>query len=86
MFINDIYIKEFIMFTIVEISLVEIILWVIRVSLPILTIYLVYLLLTKAFKYLGFSGIKSIIIVIISFIFTFPIIIFGYDKSNYCSF
>ena len=70
------------MFTFAEISLVEIILWVIRVSLPILTIYLVYLILTKAFKYLGFSGIESTIIVIISFIFTFPIIIFGYDISN----
>lgn len=70
------------MFTFAEISLVEIILWLIRVSLPILTILLIYLLLTKAFRYLGFSGIESTLIVIVSFIFTFPIIIFGYDISN----
>jgi len=70
------------MFVFAEISLVEIILWIIRVSLPILTIYLIYLLLTKAFKYLGFSDLESTIIVIISFIFTFPIILFGYDISN----
>jgi len=70
------------MFIFAEISLFEIILWIIRVSLPILTIYLIYLLLTRAFRYLGFSGLESTIIVIISFIFTFPIILFGYDISN----
>lgn len=70
------------MFIFAEISLVEIILWIIIVSLPILTIYLIYLLLTRAFRYLGFSGLESTIIIIVSFVFTFPIILFGYDISN----
>jgi uncharacterized membrane protein len=70
------------MFIFAGISIFEIILWIIRVSLPILTIYLIYLLLTKAFKYLGFSDLESTIIVIISFIFTFRIVFFGYDISN----
>lgn len=64
------------------ISIVEIILWILRISIPILAIYCIYLLLTKAFRYLGFSSLESTIIVIISFIFTFPIILFGYDVSN----
>jgi uncharacterized membrane protein len=71
------------MFIFAEITLIEILVWIIRVSLPILTIYLIYLLLTKAFKYLGFSGIESTIIVIVSFIFTFPIFISeDFDISN----
>lgn len=65
-----------------EITIFEIIIWVLLISIPILLIYLVYLLLTRAFKYLGFSGIESTLIVFISFIFTFPIIILGYDISN----
>lgn len=70
------------MFTFAEISIINIILWVIIIILPILIIYILYLLLTDAFKYLGFSSIESTIIVVISFIFTFPIIIFGYNISN----
>ncbi len=71
------------MFVFAEISIFEIILWIIRVSLPILTIYLIYLLLTRAFRYLGFSGLESTIIVIVSFIFTFPIFISeDFDISN----
>ena len=70
------------MFPYTVISLAETIFWIFRVLLPILIIYFVYVILTKAFKYLGFSNIESTIILIVSFIFTFPIIIFGYDISN----
>lgn len=70
------------MYTIAEITLFQIIEIILRISLPIIAIYLIYLILTKAFKYLGFSGLESTIIVIIAFIFTFPIIVLGYDISN----
>ncbi len=70
------------MYTYAEISLIEILIWVIRITLPIVAVFLIYSLFTKAFKYLGFSNIESTLIVIVSFIFTFPIIIFGYDISN----
>ena len=56
--------------------------WALYISITILAIYLVYLLLTRAFKYLGFSDFESTIIVIISFIFTFPIVIRDFDISN----
>jgi len=60
----------------------KLILWVIRIILPLLIFYLAYLLFTRAFSYLGFSKIESVIIVVISFLFMFPIVLFGYDISN----
>ena len=70
------------MFLSTVISLTETIFWIFRILIPILIIYFVYVILTKALKFLGFSNIESTIILIVSFIFTFPIIIFGYDISN----
>jgi uncharacterized membrane protein len=70
------------MFTLAEITLFQIIEIILRISLPIISIYLIYLILTKAFKYLAFSGLESTIIIIIAFIFTFPIVVLGYDISN----
>ena len=67
---------------IVSISLSDISLWILSVAIPIILFYITYLVLTKAFRYLGFSSIESILIVVVSFLFTFPIIVFGYDISN----
>ena len=65
-----------------SISLSDISLWIVSVAIPIILFYITYLVLTKAFRFLGFSSIESIFIVIVSFLFTFPIIVFGYDISN----
>lgn len=67
---------------IASINLYQIILWIIRIILPILVFYLAYLLFTKAFSYLGFSKFESIIIIFVSFLFMFPIVLFGFDISN----
>jgi len=63
-------------------NLSQMILWIIRIILPILVFYLAYLLFTRAFNYLGFSKLESVIIVFISFLFMFPIALFGFDISN----
>lgn len=65
-----------------SVSLSEIALWILSVAIPIILFYIIYLVLTKAFRHLGFSSLESILIVIVSFLFTFPIIVFGYDISN----
>jgi uncharacterized membrane protein len=65
-----------------SIGLSEIALWILYVAIPIIFFYILYLILTKAFRYLGFSPLESILIVVVSFLFTFPIIVFGYDISN----
>ena len=70
------------MFIFADMSLIQLIQWIIYIIVPILALYLVYLVLTRAFTYLGFSNLESTIIVIVSFIFTFPIIIKGFDISN----
>jgi uncharacterized membrane protein len=67
---------------IAAIGLSQIILWIIRIILPILVFYLAYLLFTRAFTYLGFSKLEAVIIVFVSFLFMFPIILFGFDISN----
>jgi len=64
------------------VTLADIGLWIFSILLPVLIIYLVYLFLTKPFKYMGFSTFEAIIIVLISLIFRFEIIISGYDISN----
>ena len=64
-----------------SVSLSEIALWILSVAIPIILFYITYLVLTKAFRYLGFSSLESILIVVVSFLFTFPIIVFGYDIS-----
>jgi len=64
------------------VELTDIILWLLYIAIPIIVFYVAYLILTKAFRYLGFTQLESVIIVVVSFIFTFPIILFGYDISN----
>lgn len=39
------------------------------ILLPVFVLYIMYLIITKAFKYMGFSSFEAIIIVFISFIF-----------------
>jgi uncharacterized membrane protein len=70
------------MFTLAEITLVNIAEWILLVSIPILALYLIYLVLTKAFNYMGFSSLEAILIVFFSFLFEFNIIIFGFNISN----
>jgi hypothetical protein len=65
-----------------SISILEIARWILSVAIPIILFYVIYFVLTKAFRYLGFSPLESILIVVVSFLFTFPIIVFGYDMSN----
>jgi len=63
-------------------NLTQIGLWILYISLPIIALYIVYLILTKAFRYMGFTSLEAIIIVFVSFLFGFEIIIFGFNISN----
>jgi len=62
--------------------LTDIILFFLYISIPILVIYIGYLIFTRAFRYMGFTSIEAIIIVFVSFIFDFDIIILGVNISN----
>ena len=66
----------------VAVDVLDIAMWILRIAIPIVIFYVIYLILTKAFRYLGFSAIESTLIVVVSFIFMFPIVVFGYDISN----
>ena len=63
-------------------DLAQIGLWILYIGIPIIILYLLYLILTKAFRYMGFSSFEAIFIVFISFLFGFEIIIFGFNISN----
>lgn len=63
-------------------DLAQIGLWVLYIALPILALYLAYLIFTRAFKYMGFSSVEAVIIVFVSFLFGFEIILFGVNISN----
>jgi len=63
-------------------DLTQIGLWILYISIPIIALYLLYLVLTKAFRYMGFSSIEAVFIVFVSFLFGFEIIIFGFNISN----
>ena len=64
------------------VELTDIILWLLYIAIPIIVFYVAYLILTKAFRYLGFTQLESVIIVVVSFIFTIPISLFEYNISN----
>ena len=68
------------MFTFTELT--QIGLWILYIIFPIIILYLLYLFITKAFKYMGFSSLEAVFIVLISFLFGFDIIIFGFNISN----
>jgi len=63
-------------------SIADIGILILYLLLPILVLYIIYLMLTKPFKYMGFSTVEAIIIVFISLIFRFDIIIMGFSVSN----
>ncbi|KYK26323.1 hypothetical protein AYK20_09090 [Thermoplasmatales archaeon SG8-52-1] len=67
---------------IVASSLTQIGLSILYILFPIITLYIIYLILTKAFNYMGFTSLEAIIIVIVSFLFNFEISIFGFNISN----
>lgn len=50
------------------VTLMQIGIWIVYISIPILVLYIAYLVVTKAFRYMGFSEFEAIIIVIVSFI------------------
>ena len=64
------------------IDITQIGLWILYISIPILVIYFLYLLVTKAFNYMGFSSIEAVIIIFVSIIFGFDIYIMGVGISN----
>jgi len=63
-------------------ALKEIGLWMLYITPAILFLYIAYLILSKAFKYMGFNSFEAIIIVFVSFIFDFDILIMGFNISN----
>lgn len=63
-------------------TLAELSKWILYISLPIIAIYFAYLIMSKAFRYMGFSSFEAFIIVFISFIFIFEITIFGVNITN----
>lgn len=62
--------------------LTQIGLWILYILIPIIFLYILYLILTKAFNYMGFTSLEAIVIVFVSFLFSFEIIIFGINISN----
>jgi len=66
------------------ITLAELGLYILYVSIPILILYLAYLVATKAFKDMGFSSIEAAIIIFVSFILGYGIIdsYVGFNFAN----
>jgi uncharacterized membrane protein len=65
-------------------DLAQISLYLIYILLPIFALYIIYLVLTRAFKDMGFSSIEAIIIVFVSFLFGLvEISILGFNISNF---
>ncbi len=71
------------MFILSNINIFEILLLLVYISIPIIIFYMFYLLLTKAFRYMGFTSFEAILIVLISFLFLFDISILGINISNF---
>jgi len=70
------------MLIIANVDLITIIKWLILISIPIFVLYISYLILTKAFRYMGFTKIEAIIIIFVSYLFQFDIEILGIYISN----
>jgi len=79
-FINNIYIQDSGMFAAVDLA--QIGLWVLYISLPILILFFIYTLLTKAFEYVGFTSLEATIIVLLSVLFFIDIKVLGLNISN----
>ncbi|KYK23114.1 hypothetical protein AYK24_01490 [Thermoplasmatales archaeon SG8-52-4] len=63
-------------------NLTQIGLWILYILIPLIIIYIIYLMLTKAFNYMGFTSLEAIIIVFVSFLFSYEIHILGINISN----
>lgn len=57
-------------------------LWLLSIIIPIMILYIFYLILTKPFEYMGFSTLEAIVIVLVSLVFRFEIFVFGFNISN----
>jgi len=64
------------------ISLETLGLWLLSIIIPIMILYLFYLILTKPFEYMGFSTFEAVIIVLVSLVFRFEIFVSGFNISN----
>ncbi len=60
------------MFIFASIDIIDIGLWLLYLSIPILIFYIAYLIVTKAFRYMGFTSVEAIIIVIGSLVLGIP--------------
>jgi len=56
--------------------------YILVVLFPIFVLYIMYLIVTKAFKDMGFSKFEAIVIVFVSFLFEFQIMVGGFNISN----
>lgn len=56
--------------------------YILYISLPILVVYLGYLIVTKAFNDMGFSSFEAIVIVFVCFLFGYGILNFGGFEFN----
>ena len=63
-------------------NLTQISLWILYILPIIFIFYIIYLIFTKAFNYMGFTSLEAIIIVFVSFLFSYEINIFGLNISN----
>ncbi len=64
------------------ITLLQIGKYIFFILIPILILYLTYLFLTKAFRYMGFSSFEALLIVFVSIISGFDLFIYGVNLSN----
>ena len=60
----------------------QIALYILCIIIPILMLYIGYLIVTRAFKDMGFSTIEAIIIILLSALFEFQIFIGQFNISN----
>ena len=67
-----------------NIDIIDIGLWILYLSIPIFIFYIAYLIFTKAFRYMGFTSIEAVIIVLGSLVLglSWTINIFELEISN----
>ncbi len=65
-------------------NLTQIGLWLLYISFPIIILYILFLILTKAFRYMGFTSLEAIIIVICSYVLGihWTINLFDFELTN----
>jgi uncharacterized membrane protein len=63
-------------------DLTQIGLYLFYIMLPVLALYIVYLIITKAFEDMGFSSIEAIIIVFVSYILGKGLIVYTFSRTD----